>query len=58
VKILVIDVDGSRVKIKATGQLSSRSTPSGKGMTAADMVEAVRASVRHTAVRFRMLKKG
>src|SRR5262245_52265991 len=45
-KILVIDVGGSHVKIKTTGHQSSRSSPSGKGMTAAGMVQAVRELAR------------
>jgi polyphosphate glucokinase len=40
-KVLVIDVGGTNVKILATGQEEVRKIPSGKDMTAAMMVDAV-----------------
>jgi polyphosphate glucokinase len=40
-KILVIDVGGTNVKILATGQQEVRKIPSGPNMTAAQMVEEV-----------------
>ncbi len=42
--ILVIDIGGTNVKILATGQQDMRKIPSGKDMTAADMVEKVKAA--------------
>ena len=41
-KVLVIDVGGSNVKILATGQTEERRVPSGLTMTAAMMAEAVK----------------
>lgn len=41
-KVLVIDVGGSSVKILATGQTAERRVPSGLKMTAAMMAEAVK----------------
>lgn len=41
-KVLVIDVGGSNVKILATGQTEARRTPSGPTMTAQAMAEAVK----------------
>jgi polyphosphate glucokinase len=41
-KVLVIDVGGSSVKILATGQTEERRAPSGPAMTAAKMAEAVK----------------
>jgi len=41
--ILAIDIGGTKVKILATGQTEPRKAPSGKRMTPAGMVEAVRA---------------
>ena len=41
-KILVVDVGGSHVKIMATGQADQRRMPSGTGMTAAQMAAGVR----------------
>ena len=41
-KVLVIDVGGSNVKILATGQTEERRVPSGPTMTAAAMAEAVK----------------
>ena len=40
--ILAIDIGGSKVKILVTGQTEPRKTSSGKGLTPAGMVEAVR----------------
>jgi polyphosphate glucokinase len=40
--ILAIDIGGSKVKVLAAGQTEPRKTRSGKGLTPADMVEAVR----------------
>lgn len=42
-KILVVDVGGTNLKILATGQAEPRRTPSGPKMDAAQMVQAVRA---------------
>jgi len=39
--ILAIDIDGTNVKILATGQTESRKLPSGQEMTPADMVAGV-----------------
>ena len=41
-KVLVIDVGGTNVKILVTGKRTPRKVPSGPGMTASGMVEAVR----------------
>jgi polyphosphate glucokinase len=41
-KILVIDIGGSKVKVLASGQTEPRKTESGKSMTPAMMVEAVK----------------
>jgi polyphosphate glucokinase len=41
-KVLVIDIGGTNVKILATGQKEKRATPSGKKMTARAMVTAVK----------------
>jgi predicted NBD/HSP70 family sugar kinase len=41
-KILVVDIGGSKVKILATGQTEPRKTTSGKSLTPAKMVEAVK----------------
>jgi len=41
-KILVIDVGGTRVKLLATGQTEPRKIPSGPDLTAQEMVEAVK----------------
>jgi hypothetical protein len=40
--VLAIDIGGSKVKILVTGQTEPRKTRSGKGLTPAGMVEAVR----------------
>lgn len=42
VKILVIDVGGTHVKVLATGETEHREVESGKSMTASQMVEAVK----------------
>lgn len=42
VKVLVIDVGGTNVKVLATGKRAPRKIPSGRTMTAQKMVEAVR----------------
>jgi polyphosphate glucokinase len=42
VKILVVDIGGTNVKVLVSGETESRKAPSGKGMTPADMVEAVK----------------
>lgn len=42
IKVLVIDVGGTNVKVLATGKPTPRKVPSGPSMTAHDMVEAVR----------------
>jgi predicted NBD/HSP70 family sugar kinase len=41
-KVLVVDVGGTNVKIRATGKRAPRKIPSGPNMTARDMVEGVR----------------
>lgn len=41
-KILVVDVGGTNLKVLASGQTEPRRTPSGPKMTAAQMVRAVR----------------
>src|SRR5205807_1418779 len=41
-RILVIDIGGTKVKVLATGQVEPRKTPSGKSLTPAKMVEAVK----------------
>jgi polyphosphate glucokinase len=41
-RILVIDVGGTRVKLSATGQSEPRKIPSGPDLTAQEMVEAVK----------------
>ncbi len=41
-KILVIDVGGTNVKVLATGQQAPRKIPSGSAMTARQMVDAVK----------------
>ena len=43
--VLVVDVGGSKVKVKVTGDGRRRSVPSGPEMTAADMVAAVKTLV-------------
>ena len=43
-RILVIDVGGTHVKVLATGYKKSVRIPSGPNMTAAKMVAAVRAA--------------
>ena len=40
-KILVVDVGGTKVKLLATGQDTPRKFPSGPELTAAQMVEGV-----------------
>ena len=40
--VLVVDVGGSKVKVKVTGDDRRRAVPSGPDMTAADMVAAVK----------------
>ncbi len=40
-KVLVIDVGGTNVKILATGQKTARKFPSGRSMTPSEMVEGV-----------------
>ncbi|HKU40938.1 MAG TPA: ROK family protein [Polyangiales bacterium] len=45
-KILVIDVGGTRVKVCATGQKETRSAPSGPKLTAPQMVRAVKELTR------------
>ena len=40
--VLVVDVGGSKVKVKVTGDDTRRAVPSGPDMTAADMVAAVK----------------
>ena len=40
--VLVIDIGGSKVKMKITGDADRRAVPSGSEMTAAEMVAAVR----------------
>lgn len=45
-KILVVDVGGTHVKVLATGQREERKFPSGPGMTAKQMVMAVRSITR------------
>jgi polyphosphate glucokinase len=45
-KILVIDVGGTNVKVQATGQKQPRKIPSGSDMTAKDMVRDVKAVTR------------
>jgi polyphosphate glucokinase len=42
VNVLVIDIGGSKVKMKITGDADRRTVPSGSEMTAAEMVAAVR----------------
>jgi polyphosphate glucokinase len=42
VNILVIDVGGTHIKVLATGQTEHREVASGKSMTAAEMVQAVK----------------
>jgi len=42
VKVLVVDVGGTNVKILATGRRGPRKVPSGRTMTAQEMVEAVK----------------
>jgi polyphosphate glucokinase len=42
-KILTIDVGGSHVKVQVSGQSESRKADSGPSMTAAEMIEAVKA---------------
>ena len=42
VKVLVIDVGGTNVKMLATGQDTPRKYPSGPAMTAAKMVQIVK----------------
>jgi ROK family len=46
VDILVIDVGGTHVKLLATGQTQSREVASGRSMTAAQMVDAVKQLTR------------
>ncbi|MGE0145482.1 MAG: ROK family protein [Planctomycetota bacterium] len=43
-KILVVDVGGTNVKLLATGQAERRKFPSGRGMTPDAMVEGVKAA--------------
>jgi len=45
-RILVVDVGGSHVKVLATGQVTPLKIPSGPDMTAAAMVRDVRAATR------------
>jgi polyphosphate glucokinase len=45
-KILVIDVGGTHVKVRVTGQREERKIPSGSAMTAARMVREVKRSVK------------
>lgn len=40
-KVLVIDVGGTKIKILATGKRTSRKVPSGPAMTAREMVKTV-----------------
>ncbi|MEO7143788.1 MAG: ROK family protein [Bryobacteraceae bacterium] len=47
VKVLVIDVGGTHVKVLATGQHDERKIPSGSKMTAAKMVRDVKRSVKN-----------
>jgi polyphosphate glucokinase len=46
-KVLVIDVGGTNVKILVTGKREPRKVPSGPGMTASGMVEAVQLLAAH-----------
>lgn len=46
VKVLVIDVGGTHVKVLATGQTERREIPSGRKMTAAEMVRQVKQLVK------------
>src|SRR5271154_3361885 len=45
-KILVLDVGGTNIKVQATGQKQPRKLPSGRDMTAKDMVRDVKAATR------------
>jgi polyphosphate glucokinase len=45
-KVLVIDIGGTHVKILVTGEHESRKVPSGPAMTAKQMVDGVRALAR------------
>jgi len=45
-KVLVVDVGGTHVKILATGQKDHREFPSGPGMTAKEMISAVRKAAK------------
>lgn len=45
-RILVIDVGGTNIKVQAAGQKQPRKIPSGPGMTAEDMVRDVKAATR------------
>ncbi len=49
-KILVIDVGGTHIKVLATGQTEQREVASDKSTTAADMVEAVWPSTKLSPV--------
>lgn len=45
-KILVVDVGGTHVKVRVTGQREERKIPSGSAMTATRMVQAVKRMVK------------
>jgi hypothetical protein len=58
-KILGVDVGGTHVKVRVTGQLEERRIPSGSGMTATRMVRDVKRlvdsiSARHSGVPSRL----